>query len=252
MSRSWSQLPFDLKLKNFNRKQSDLSEQIHVLSGFKRVALACHNTGDTQAGRISGRKALSVYHTHSIVAVLLCPPPPPPLSSNWFYSLILSHSPCLSDNCVIWPYRGIWNAVAHLRAESNRYANSFRSRRFDKLDCSSWKTSFKRTDTATDPQSPPTFSFPPPSFILLSPFHLSASLLQSVELLLSRLKRALGLRQKPEKNTQMKKKGKKAWGWSIENIKWLGGGKRQGGDNIVDIRGGIAEDEEREWEQGEG
>lgn len=155
MSRSWCQLPFDLKLKNFNRKQSDLSEQIHVLSGFKRVALACHNTGDTQAGRISGRKALSVYHTHSIVAVLLCPPPPPPLSSNWFYSLILSHSPCLSDNCVIWPYRGIWNAVAHLRAESNRYANSFRSRRFDKLDCSSWKTSFKRTDTATDPQSPP-------------------------------------------------------------------------------------------------
>lgn len=122
---------------------------------FKGFALSCHNMN----------RGHGVCHTHSIVVSVTTPQ---------LFSLAPSHplSPsfCLSDNCIIWPYRGIWNtAEQHLVAEPNRYANLFHRRRFDKLDCSSWKASFKHMAAATNPHSLLslfflchfTFSFPP-------------------------------------------------------------------------------------------
>lgn len=77
-----------------------------MLSGFKRFAFACHNTTTDrrQAGRISGVKALSVYHTHSIVASFTPPTPP---QHRHHYSLLtgstLSFSVTLSLS--LWQLR---------------------------------------------------------------------------------------------------------------------------------------------------
>lgn len=70
----------------------------------------------------------------------------------------------------------------HLLAKPNRYADSFRSRRFDKLDCSSWKASFKHRAPATHPHSLPLSPslFP---FHLLLPLHPLSHFLHSISLL---------------------------------------------------------------------
>lgn len=151
-------------------------------------------------------------HTPSIVVSVTTP---------WLFSPAPhSHSPspsfCLSDNCIIWPYQRIWNtAEQHLLAEPHRYANLFHSRRFDKLDCSSWKASFKHTAAATNPHSLLSlfflshFTFSNPSllfFLTLSPFHLPPSLFPSVELCLLRVKRVLGLQQQTWKEQGGEKK----------------------------------------------
>lgn len=110
--------------------------------------------------------------------------------------------------------RNMKHAEQHLLAEPNRYANLFHSRRFDKLDCSSWKASFKHGGCCY--RSPlPSFSFssfplhhllPPHSFFPpLSPFHLPPSLFRSVELCLLGLKRVLGLQQQTWKEQGRKK-----------------------------------------------
>lgn len=122
---------------------------------FKGFALACHNVNHGQG----------VCHTHSIVVSVTTAP----LTGS---TLLFSVTAFLSDNCIIWPYRGIWNTVEqHLPTEPNRYANLFHSRRFDKLDCSSWKASFKHMAVATNPHSllslfsfPLHLRLPPPSF----------------------------------------------------------------------------------------
>lgn len=121
---------------------------------FKGFALVCHDMKHRQG----------VCHTRSIVANVTTPQ----VFSLAPHSHSLSPSSCLSGNCIIWPYRGIWNAAEqHLLAEPNRYANLFHSRRFDKLDCSSWKASFRRRAAATNPYSRLSLSLhlllPPPS-----------------------------------------------------------------------------------------
>lgn len=122
---------------------------------YKGFALACHNMDHRQG----------VCHTHTIVASVTTPQ----LFSLAPHSHSLSPSFCLSDNCIIWPYRGIWNtAEQHLLAEPNRYANLFHSRRFDKLDCSSWKASFKHRAAATNLYSLLSLS-PFPLHLLLPP-----------------------------------------------------------------------------------
>lgn len=124
-------------------KNSMPSNQIEANSlgcwvDFKRFALTCHNMNHDWG----------VCHTHSIV-VNVTTPQLFPLAPH-SYSLSLSF--CLSDNCIIWPYRRIWNtAEKHLLAEPNRYANLFHSQRFDKLDCSLWKASFKHMAAASNP-----------------------------------------------------------------------------------------------------
>lgn len=60
---------------------------------YKGFALACHNMDHRQG----------VCHTHTIVASVTTPQ----LFSLAPHSHSLSPSFCLSDNCIIWPYRGI-------------------------------------------------------------------------------------------------------------------------------------------------
>lgn len=66
--------------------------------------------------------------------------------------------------------RNMKHVEQHLLAEPNRYANLFHSRRFDKLDCSSWKASFKHGGCCY--RSPlPSFSFSSFPLHLLLPPH---------------------------------------------------------------------------------
>lgn len=235
-------VPLASRWKNSMPSNQIEAEGLGCWLDFKGFALAHHNMNH-------GR---GVCHTHSIVVSVTTPQ----LFSLAPHSHSLSPSFCLSDNCIIWPYRGIWNtAEQHLLAEPNRYANLFHSRRFDKLDCSSWKASFKHMAAATNPHSllslfsPLHLLLPPPSFFsTLSSFHLPPSLLESVELCLLRVKRVLGLQQQTWKEHGRKKypsskffplslpHGKKTC-WSIENMKWCPGEGRWAGDNTLDIKG---------------
>lgn len=154
-------VPLASRWKNSMPSNQIEAEGLGCWLDFKGFALAHHNMNH-------GR---GVCHTHSIVVSVTTPQ----LFSLAPHSHSLSPSFCLSDNCIIWPYRGIWNtAEQHLLAEPNRYANLFHSRRFDKLDCSSWKASFKHMAAATNPHSLlsffPTSPSPSPSLLFFNTF----------------------------------------------------------------------------------
>lgn len=105
IGRSWCS---PLKVENFNGKQSDLSQQIHVLSGFKRFALACRNTNHRQTD------FLSIIHTPLLPVSLL--PPPPPHSSNWLHSLTLCHTLSVSLTIALFglieEYETAWRDIS--------------------------------------------------------------------------------------------------------------------------------------------
>lgn len=112
--------PFSLEVENFNGKQSDLSRQIHVLSGFKRFALACRNTNHRQTDRRNIRCKSSFCLSYTLhccqLRSLLPSPPPPPLSSNWLYSLILCHTLSVSLTIALFgligEYETAWRDIS--------------------------------------------------------------------------------------------------------------------------------------------
>lgn len=160
--------PLAPKVKNLNSEQSDhmcWASLLLLLLYFWLSINAVQRRGRA-AEQEPGKLLLSITHAS------LSPPFTPP-AANWLHSPPLSLR--LADNCVIWPYRGIWNGVVrhhpplpHPLPPPKRYANSFRSWRFDKLDCSSWKTSFKREAAAAAAAADP-FPSSHPSSILPSP-----------------------------------------------------------------------------------
>lgn len=109
---------FSLKVENFNGKQSDISRQIRVLSGFKRFALARRNTNHRQTDRqnIRCKSFLSIIHTPLLPVSLSPPPLPPPLSSNWLHSLILCHTLSVSLTIALFglieEYETAWRDIS--------------------------------------------------------------------------------------------------------------------------------------------
>lgn len=107
---------FVLKVENFNGRQSDLSHQIHVLSGFKRFALACHKRPQTDRQNIRCKSSSCLSYTlyccqfHSLL------PHPLLLSSNWLYSLILCHTLSVSLTIALFglieEYEMLWRDIS--------------------------------------------------------------------------------------------------------------------------------------------
>lgn len=88
-------VPLASRWKNSMPSNQIEAEGLGCWLDFKGFALAHHNMNH-------GR---GVCHTHSIVVGVTTPTPQ--LFSLAPHSHSLSPSFCLSDNCIIWPYRGI-------------------------------------------------------------------------------------------------------------------------------------------------